>query len=297
MTAVQLATLRQERRDAGGWISLTRPDRMNALHPDLLADLRTALDALGADPAVRAVVITGTGPAFCAGADLAFIRSLGEDATAVVEQFLRPLAAVLRTLRALPKPVIAAINGHCVAGGLELVLCCDLVLAAEDARIADGHSRYGLLPAVGGAQGLARVVGPMKAKEMLFTGASYSGREMQAAGLVNQAVPAEELDGAAARLVATLAERSPSGLRRMKQMVDDEAEMPWDVAARYELAITERHLSTDVPGEGLAAFAGATATPVRALTPDDSHRRSDVMTRSTVITKWAAVDRPARSAT
>jgi enoyl-CoA hydratase/carnithine racemase len=250
-----LETLAYERRDGGGWITLTRPERKNALDRQTIHDLGVAFDLARSDPEVRAVVITGTDDAFCAGADLTYLRSLGGDVSVNVDQFLRPLAALLRTVRAFPKPVIAAINGDCVAGGMEMVLCCDLVLAAQDARIADGHSRLGLLPALGGAQGLARAVGRFKAKEMLFTGASYSGTEMEAAGLVARAVPRAELETATMELVATLAQRSPGGLRRMKEMVDDGAEMPWDVAARYELSLAERHLTTDDPHEGFTAFA------------------------------------------
>jgi enoyl-CoA hydratase/carnithine racemase len=138
---------------------------------------------------------------------------------------------------------------------MELVLCCDIILAGRDVRIADGHARYGLLPAMGSAQALTRAVGQFKAKEMLFTGADYSGAEMEAAGLVYRAVPTDELGAAAMELVETFAQHSPSGLRRMKQMVNDEADMPWHVASAYELALTEGHLGTADPQEGFAAFA------------------------------------------
>ncbi|WP_026911084.1 enoyl-CoA hydratase/isomerase family protein [Patulibacter minatonensis] len=249
-----MSTLDYELRGSVGWITMTRPDRMNALHPDLVADLGARIAQVAADPEVRCLVITGTGPVFCAGADLAFVRGLGHDAEAIVTQFLEPLSQVLRDLRALRKPVIAAINGHCVAGGLELALACDLVVAAESARISDGHAKYGLLPAVGGAHHLVRAVGTMKAKEMLFTGERYTASEMQAAGLVNRTVLDEELETATTELADGLAAGSPGGLRRMKQMVHDEADMTWDMAARYELALTEMHLTTPDPHEGVAAF-------------------------------------------
>jgi enoyl-CoA hydratase/carnithine racemase len=234
---------------------MTDAERMNALHPELVAALGRAISTADTDPDVRSLVITGTGKAFCAGADLAFVRSLGRDATAISTLFLQPLSAVLRSMRSCPKPIIAAINGHCVAGGLELVLACDLVIAAESAKISDGHARYGLLPAIGGAHQLSHVVGTMKAKEMLFTGAAYSAAEMQAAGLVSRTVADDELHDTATQLAETLAERSPAGLRLMKQMVHDETEMSWDTASRYELLTVERHLTTDDPFEGLDAFA------------------------------------------
>jgi enoyl-CoA hydratase/carnithine racemase len=235
---------------------MTRPEEMNAISPALIGDISAALSEAETDERVRVVVLTGTGNAFCAGADLKFVRSLNGDATAIVNQFLQPLSDLLRRLRQFRKPVIAAVNGHCVAGGLETVLCCDLVVAAQDGAVfCDGHSRYGLLPAVGGALGLARAVGPFKAKEMLFTGGRYTAGQMEAAGLVNRVVPDAELQAATDELVSELAQRSPLGLRRMKEMVNDGLELPWDVAARYELTVAERHLHSDVPNEGLLAFA------------------------------------------
>ena len=254
MSPTELETLSFERRGAGWWVTLTRPDRRNAIHPQLIADLEIALDAALQDKVVRAVVITGSEDAFCAGADLTFLHSLKGEPAAIVDQLLTPLSHLLGRVRSFPKPVIAAVNGHCVAGGLELVLCCDLVVVAEDAQIADGHARFGLLPAVGGAQGLMRAVGPALAKEMLFTGDGYTGAQMAAAGLASRAVPAADLEMTAVNLVEKLAERDPSGLQRMKQMINDEASMPWALAARYELALTEGHLASGAPAEGLAAF-------------------------------------------
>ncbi|MFV8229994.1 enoyl-CoA hydratase/isomerase family protein [Mycolicibacterium peregrinum] len=247
-------TLRFERRAAGGWIIFTQPEQRNALSPQLIADLGAALSLARTDNGIRAVVITGTEDAFCAGADLKFVKSL-RGPVDVVDEFLRPLTTVLTAIRELPKPVIAAINGHCVAGGLELALCCDLILAASDARIADGHARLGLLPAIGGASLLSRAIGPHKAKELLFTGDSYTGTELAELNLVNRAVPGADLESTVSALIDTLATRSASGLARMKQMVDDGGVLPWQLAANLELAITEAHLGTGAHLEGLAAFA------------------------------------------
>ena len=253
VTAEELGTMRYELRGAGAWIVFTRPERRNCLNDDVIAELRLCLARAAADPDVRAVVITGSGGAFCAGADLSFVQSL-TGPKEIVARFLQPLTEALREIRELPKPVVAAINGHCVAGGVEMMLVCDLVLAAADATIADGHARHGLLPAIGGAHGLSRALGPHKAKEMLFTADSYTGAELAAMNLVNRAVPADQLGNATAALVATLAARSPSGLARMKQMVNAETDMSWEHSARYELAHAEAHLASGVPAEGLAAF-------------------------------------------
>lgn len=248
----ELATLRIERRGASAWIILTRPERRNALNAELIEDLGQAME-FSRDSSIRAVVLTGTDDAFCAGADLGFVQSL-DGSTEIVEQFLRPLTEVLAAIRELPKPVIAAINGHCVAGGVETALCCDLIIASEDARIADGHARYGLLPAIGGANLLGRAVGPHKAKEMLFTGDAYTGAQLADLGLVNRAVPRENLEAAVTELVEKLCARSPSGLALMKRMINDGADLPWPEAAELELTLTEEHLMTGDHEEGLAAF-------------------------------------------
>ncbi|WKK14872.1 enoyl-CoA hydratase/isomerase family protein (plasmid) [Rhodococcus ruber] len=220
----------------------------------MIDDLDTALGMAAEDPAVRTVVITGAGRAFCAGADLMFAESLADQPHRIATEFLAPFSAFLDKLGAVPKPVIAVVNGVCVGGGLELVLCCDLILAAEDARIADGHAKFGLLPTSGAAQRLARAIGTFKAKEMLFTAAFYSAAQLESAGLVNFTVPAAQLDAEAMRLVAELAARSPAGLSRMKELVRDEADMTPDAAARYELRAAENHFHTGIPREGIAAF-------------------------------------------
>ena len=249
----QFQTLRYERRGRGAWIVLTRPKQRNALSPQLIDDLGQSVELARKDTDVRVLVITGTEDAFCAGADLKHLRTLTTPAE-IVNGFLRPLTNVLAAIRDLPKPVIAAINGHCVAGGIEMALCCDLIVAADDARIADGHARFGLLPAIGGANLLTRALGPHKAKELLFTGDTYTGAQLAELNLVNRAVPADELESTVTDLVTTLATRSPSGLARMKQMVNDGTSLSWQLAAALELSLTEAHLATGASAEGLAAF-------------------------------------------
>lgn len=248
-------TLKCERRGAGMWATFTRPDEMNALNPTLIRELDAVLIEAGQADDVAALVITGTGKAFCAGADLKFLQTLNGDATAISEQFLHPLTNFLRRLRALPKPVIAVVNGYCVAGGLELILCCDLIVGAERGAVfSDAHARYGLMPAIGGPHGLVHSVGRFKAKEMLFTADRYSAEQMERAGLVNWVVPDDKLLTATDEIVAKLAERSQAGLAAMKQMVNDGADMPWDQAARYDLLINERHNTSSIPKEGFNAF-------------------------------------------
>jgi enoyl-CoA hydratase len=244
-----------ERRGAALWASLNRPDALNGLTPELIDGLDAALDAAAADAEIRVLVVTGTGRAFCAGADLKYLQSVEGDPDAHMA-FLRRVGATFDRLEAFGKPVVAAVNGIAVAGGLELLLCCDLAIAADDARIGDAHANYGLLPGAGSSVRLARRIGLTRAKRLLFTGALVPAGEMLAAGLLNEVVPAVELEDAVDRLVAQLAAKSPLGLERVKQLANDAVESPVAVGLRAELQASELHLHSHDMREGLAAFAG-----------------------------------------
>jgi enoyl-CoA hydratase/carnithine racemase len=181
------------RRGAGGWLTLNRPRRRNALTPQLLEDLHRALDACDNDPQVRAVVITGAGDAFCAGADLDYLLGRLDEpdgCATFVAELLDPLWSVLRRLRDSDRPTIAAVNGACFAGGVELLVTCDLVIASEAATFCDAHSLRGLAPAVGGAAGLVAAVGAPRARRMLMLAESLDPHQLAQAGLVSEVVPA-----------------------------------------------------------------------------------------------------------
>ncbi|MBV8194140.1 MAG: enoyl-CoA hydratase/isomerase family protein, partial [Candidatus Dormibacteraeota bacterium] len=158
-----------EVRGPAAWIRLTRPDKRNALSPDVLAGIGVGLDRAERD-GVRAVVITGSGPAFCAGADLAHVRGGLGDLDAIA-RLLADAGTLTRRIEAHPAPVVAAVNGAAIAGGLELVLACDLVVAAENATFADGHVAYGLFPGAGSSVRLPRLIGANRARYLMYTGA------------------------------------------------------------------------------------------------------------------------------
>lgn len=244
-----------EVRGAAAWITLNRPDAMNALSPGLVADLTQATQAAGADAAVRAVVITGRGRAFCAGADLKFVNgAMAQGATPEMAEFVENIMRAFNGLEALPKPVIAAVNGMALAGGLELVLACDLVIAAETAKIGDAHANFGLIPGGGGSIRLPRRVGATHAKYLLYTGEFVEARDLIHTGLVNKVIPEGELEQAVEKLVATMASKSPLSLSHMKRLVNEGWDMPLDAALRMELdAFAEHGRSKDLR-EGLAAF-------------------------------------------
>ncbi len=241
-----------QRSNRSMWIRLNRPEAMNALTPQVLLGLETALDVAQRDPEVTSVVLTGTGRAFCAGADLKYVRT--RTAQGGTGEFLENVLRVMARLDAFPKPVIAALNGITLAGGLELVLCCDLIVAARSVKIGDAHANYGLLPGGGSSVRLPRIIGVNRAKYLLFTGDFVSADEMHSAGLVNQVVDDEQLEAAAQTLADRLAAKSPLGLQRMKALVDVGLEQPEATALRLELLASEAHGYSNDLREGLAAF-------------------------------------------
>jgi len=257
------ATMYSEKRGSALWITLDRSDRKNAINLTLVEELSQALDAAMADKTVRAVVITGAGDAFCAGADLAdtgeSVRNSDSGDKDQILHFLKRFELLLRRIRALPKPVLTAINGVTCAGGLELVACCDINVAAESASFSDAHSRWGFLPGLGGGRELARAVGSHKAKEMMFTADFYSAAQMAASGLINHVVPASALTQFTESLVAKLANKSPRGLAKMKQLINDGTDIPSDVAARYEMLCLEAQLHSPDFLIGISAFENSTA--------------------------------------
>ena len=211
------------------------------------------MDEAESSPAARALVVTGAGRAFCAGADLSLIEG-AESEPGSFERFLAAVGETMGRLERLPLPTIAAVNGIALAGGLELVLCCDLAIAAEGAKIGDAHANYGLLPGGGATVRLPRRVGPALAKQLMFTGAFLEAGELRHSGLLNDVVPAERLVSAVDELVAAIAAKSPLGLRRMKQLVGDALEQPLEVGLRAELLASSHHGRSADMAEGLAAF-------------------------------------------
>jgi enoyl-CoA hydratase/carnithine racemase len=199
------------------------------------------------------VVLTGSGSAFCAGADLAAVGG-GLD-LAAIERLLEDAGKVTLRIETHPTPVIAAVNGAAVAGGLELVLACDLVVAAESAMFADGHAKWGLFPGAGSSVRLPRLIGANQARYLLYTGDSLTARQMDDIGVVNKVVPDDQLDAAVDALCARLAAYSAAGLARMKRVITAVATLPVADGLALELAEAREHLRSPDVAEGLAAFA------------------------------------------
>ena len=248
-----MSAVATEERAGALWVTLQREQALNSLDYDVLAGLEAAMDEAESAPGVRVLVLTGAGRAFCAGADLSLIEGTGAEPGSF-EDFLAAAGRTLTRLERLPLPTIAAINGLAVAGGLELVLCCDLAVAAAGAKIGDAHANYGLLPGGGASVRLPRRVGPALAKQLMFTGAFLEAGELRHSGLLNDVVPAEGLGDAVDELVAEIAAKSPLGLRRMKQLIDDGLQQPPEVGLRAELSAQSLHGRSADMAEGLAAF-------------------------------------------
>lgn len=242
-------------KEGAAWIRLQRPQALNALSQRSLEEIGAAVEAAVADERVRTIVFAAAGRAFCSGADLKFLQALPEqDRDAATVAFVAGFAALMDRIEAQPKPTIAAVNGIAMAGGMELVLACDLVIAARGARMGDGHANYGLLPGAGASVRLPRKIGLTRANYLFFTGDLVPAEDLVAAGLVNAVVDAEALDATAAQWAAKIALRSPVGLARMKQLARTSLDMSLADGIRQEQLMSALHLHSEDRREGVAAF-------------------------------------------
>jgi enoyl-CoA hydratase/carnithine racemase len=243
-----------DRADRIARVTLNRPAQMNAISPELLEDLWRVCEEVERDPAVKVVTLTGAGRAFCAGADLKAVRELSPDPERWAS-FMSLWHRVFNRLEALPQPVIAGVNGLALAGGLELVLVCDLVVADEDARLGDQHANFGLVAGGGGSQRLPRVIGPHRAKELMLLGGWLSAREALAWGLVNRVAPAGRLPEALDEMAGQLTRLSASASRAVKALVNRAADMDLASGLDLEIALVAEHMRSADAAEGLRAFA------------------------------------------
>ncbi|MFI6371091.1 enoyl-CoA hydratase/isomerase family protein [Streptomyces sp. NPDC050546] len=236
-------------------ITLNRPETLNALTPEQRDEVVELLSAASATTDIRAVVITGTGRGFCAGADLRGAATTGERSAGDVARTLRTgaqrlIAAVLDC----EKPVIAAVNGTAAGLGAHLALACDLVLAAESARFIEVFVRRGLVPDGGGAYLLPRLVGPRHAKELMFFGDALTATEAEELGLVNRVVPDEELEKTARAWAERLATGPTRALALTKQLVNASLDTDRATAFAAEAAAQEINMTTADAQEGVRSF-------------------------------------------
>ena len=233
-------------------ITLNRPERRNAISPDMVQELLAALEALESSPA-RVVIITGEGKAFCSGMDLEALRNLAAQSQERNLAETRRMAQLFRRLWSFPKPLIAAVNGAALAGGSGIAMVCDFTVASADAKFGFTEVRVGFIPALVSIY-LGRQVGEKIARELLLTGRVFDAAEAQKIGLVARVVPARAVMEAAHELAATLLENSSGSMEATKRLLVKQEEAELD--RRIELALAESIAIRSTPDfrEGLAAF-------------------------------------------
>jgi enoyl-CoA hydratase len=242
-----------EVQDGVGVLLLNRPEKFNCLSSDVVGAFNRHLDACEKDRAVRALVIAANGKNFCTGADLDEVLAARTDRKAL-ERFIGNGHKLLRRFESLDLPVIAAVQGLCLAGGMELMMAADVSFADPAAKIACQHARYGLVPGWGGTQRLPRRVGLNRALELMYSGRWLEATEAKDWGLINHISAPGEVRSAAASFAADLARKSRSGLATMKRLARTGIDQTLDAGLTLEETdIIDALLGPDVD-EGLAAF-------------------------------------------
>jgi len=230
-------------------LTLNRPDKRNPIGPATCGELVQALAAIKANPAVRVVVLTGAGPVFSAGGDLSAMQQApgGAPPASLVDLF--------GTMHELGKPIIAMVNGPALAGGLGLMVACDLVIAADSAVFGTTEIAIGLWPMMITAE-ITRSVGRKKTLEMMLTGRKMDAAEALACGLINRVVPAAELEATTQALATELAERSPAAIALGLRAFYRSQDMEFEPQLRYLQAELGRVLALEDAAEGISAFLG-----------------------------------------
>jgi enoyl-CoA hydratase len=235
-------------------VTLSRPEKLNPLDWETVRELRRAIAEINNRPEIVVVIITGSGRSFSAGGDLEGYLDLYRNSTQFAE-FLNDFRSMLTAIEESGKIFIAAVNGVCVAGGLELLLACDLAIAGDTARIGDGHLNFGQLPGGGGSQRLPRAIGLMRAKHLMLTGELLTAQEAERVGLVNKTVPANELSDAVAALVTRIVDKSRSGVSGAKHLANLTRTTDLADGLSHEISYVHAYATTDPDAtEGLKAF-------------------------------------------
>lgn len=237
-------------------ITLNRPDRMNSYTSEMSDSIKKAIRNASKDKKIRAIIITGTGRAFCAGGDVKTMANRFDkpDADDIFQKQFTNRNMIFSLLRKCNKPVIAAVNGVAAGGGLDMALACDIRIASEKARFAEVFIRRGLFPVSGGTYFLPRLVGIDKALLMLWTGDIVDAREAEKMGLVTMVVPHEELESTAMELAERLAKGPPIAMQRYKRAVYDGLKMDLEETLKYAKTIQTELSRTKDHEEGARAF-------------------------------------------
>ncbi|GAA3639631.1 enoyl-CoA hydratase [Microbacterium awajiense] len=242
-------TILVETRGRVGWITLNRPEALNALNTQVMREIVAAASAFDADTAIGAIVVTGSERAFAAGADIKEMESQTGLDMVMGDHF-----GGWADFAAVRTPVIAAVSGYALGGGCELAMMCDIILAADSAKFGQPEINLGVIPGMGGSQRLIRAVGYYKAAELILTGRMMDAAEAERAGLVSRVVPAAELLDEAGTVADTIASKSLPSLYAAKAALDAAMETPLAEGLRFERHVFASLFDTADQKEGMAAF-------------------------------------------
>lgn len=244
--------IRFEVRGVVGLVYVNRPDVMNALNMETIEELELAIRKADDDSATRAIILTGSGDkAFVAGADIAAMKAMSHSESA---EFAEKGHRLMDTIERASKPVIACVNGFALGGGTEIAISCDIILASEKAKFGLPEVKLGLYPGFGGTQRLARIVGPMRARELIFTGKIIDANEAYSMGLVNHIYPADKLMDEAIKLANVIAENGPIAISLAKKMVNEGFRSTLTEGLENERENFSKLFQTKDRTEGLSAF-------------------------------------------
>lgn len=238
-----------ETRGGVGIARLNRPDKLNALNLATMMQLVEALERYDNDPNIRCMLLTGDDRAFAAGADINEMADAG-----VVDMYLRNQFARWERIKRIQKPIVAAVSGYCLGGGCELVMHCDILIAAESARFGQPEINIGVIPGAGGTQRLTRSVGKAKAMDVVLTGRMITAQEAHDIGLVSRVVPPEHYFREALNVCNELCTKSPLALRLAKEAVLKAHETPLSEGLEYERKLFYLLFATADQKEGMRAF-------------------------------------------
>lgn len=248
---MELKNVLYEKKEQIAYVTINRPETLNALNCDVLNELIYLMKNANADSEVRVVILTGAGRSFVAGADISQMRGLtteeGRDMTRLGQECM---ALIEKTC----KPVIAAVNGFALGGGCELAMSCDFIIASEKAKFSQPEVNLGIIPGFGGTQRLPRLVGKNMAKYMIMTGEMLNAQQAYEAGIVQKIVPAEELLDAATAVANTILSKAPIAIRMAKLAVNNGVNMDLTSAIEYEAEAYTVSFASEDRVEGMSAF-------------------------------------------
>ena len=238
--------------DGIGWLTINRPESLNALNEELVESLEFTLETLAQDTTVKVVVITGSGEkAFVAGGDIKFMAGMDP---LEARAYIRKGQQMVETIGEMHKPVIAMVNGYALGGGLELALACDFIYASEKAKFGSPEVSLGVIPGFGGTQNLPRLIGPNKARELIFSGKTLSAQQAKEWGIVNEVFPTEELRKKVTEIALLIAHNGSIAVANAKDAIKNGLNMSKDNGLRYEGSLFSTLFATQDQKEGMQAF-------------------------------------------